>query len=251
MNEKLQSLRDKILEKIKTGEAQMRPRWHFALKAALMIVGAVIVVITLVYIFSFVIFVLRNNGVWFVPAFGFRGIGIFLMSLPWVIILAGLVFVGILEILVRHYSFAYRRPLLFSLSGIIALALVGSIVISQTPLHEKLFSRAQHGRLPFAGGLYRGYGMQRDQDAHKGVIKEFNENGFKMEGRLGDDFVVIVTPETQYPSGVNFQEEDMVLVLGKSNDGTIQALGVIRVDQNMRPRTGRYPGWFRPQMLPR
>src|SRR3989344_577393 len=94
------SIKDAVLAKIKSGQAKMKPRWHFVLKDALFAMGSVIVALTLLYLLSFVIFVLHRNGAWFAPSLGLRGAREFFFALPWLLILTMAVFAGILEILV-------------------------------------------------------------------------------------------------------------------------------------------------------
>ncbi len=252
MNEESQkkSLQKIILEKIRSGKAKMRPKWHFVLKAALIVAGLIIVTLALLYLVSFVLFVLRQTGVWFLPAFGLRGIGTFLISLPWLLVLVGIVFIILLEALVRHYSFAYRKPLLYSLLGIIIFVTVASIVVARTSFHEGLFMRARMEKLPVAGQLYRDFGMPKNKDAHIGTITEITNDGFRIETPRGETLTIIVTSETRFPSGIDFQKDDRVVVLGQRDDGTVKALGIRRIDEMMEQHSLRNRGWYRPIIPP-
>jgi hypothetical protein len=151
------SIKDQVMEAIKRGQVKMRPRWHFVLRASLFFTGLTIVSMALVYLASFIIFFFQRTGAISVPVFGFRGIISFLFSLPWLLILFGIIFVVLLELLIRRYSFAYRRPLLYSLLGIIVFASLVGFVVSKTSLHRGFFARAQERKLPIAGPLYRHY----------------------------------------------------------------------------------------------
>lgn len=245
-NEK--SFPEAVLKKIKAGRVQMRPRWHFVFGAALVATGLAIGVLTLFYLASFIFFILHQTGVWFLPAFGLRGVTAFLLSLPWLLILAGIVFTILVEILVRHYAFGYRKPLLYSLLAIIIFTLIASAVIAKTSLHENFFLRARAGRLPIAGSLYRDYGLRPLKDIHIGLVTELTADGFRLETRQGDSLLVIVTAETRFPRGVDFQKGDRVVVLGKQDNGGISALGIRRIGlgQEIQQRLPRNRGWFRP-----
>lgn len=237
-----------VLEKIKAGKARMIPRWHFVLQAALAAVGFIIVALASLYLVSFIFFMLNKTGIWFLPAFGFRGIGTFLTSLPWLLIAAGIVFIILLEILVRHYSFGYRKPLLYSLLGIVIFVAVASALVSRTSFHEGLYKRAHMGRLPVFGKLYRGYESQRNRGAHTGVVTEITNDGFQMENLEGNILSIVVTPETSFPLGLDFQKGDRVLVLGDLDGNTVQAFGIRRIDENMRRYHIQNRGWYRPSM---
>ncbi|MBU4141685.1 hypothetical protein KKE99_02325, partial [Patescibacteria group bacterium] len=90
-NKNQKSIKESILSVIKSGQVKMRPRWHFVLKTALAAFGVIILVLTVLYLASFIIFVLRQTGVLFVPAFGLQGWFAFFTNLP--IFLIGLLIV--------------------------------------------------------------------------------------------------------------------------------------------------------------
>lgn len=242
-------IRDLVLEKIKTGKAHMRPRWHFVLKTVLAVTGLVIIAVVAVYVASFVVFVFHHTGMEFLSGFGLRGLGRLLISLPWIVIGLGLVFVGILELLVRHYPFAYRKPLLYSLVGVVGVVVAGSFVVAKTSFHEGLLMRVRQGRLPIVAPLYRGFELERGRHTHIGSITTFVDEGLRMKDRAGDDLFVIVNSDTSFPRGVDFQEGDFIFVLGDRDRDTIKALGIRRInDRPERPFMQR--GWYRPSISP-
>jgi hypothetical protein len=245
-NPEKNSLHEKILQSIKTGEVKMRPKWHFVLRGALVGIGTVLVALTLLYIISFIIFILHQNGTLFAPGLGVRGLGIFLFSLPWILIVITLIFIAVLEILVRRYAFAYRRPLLYSALAVVFLVLVGGVIIARTSLHPKFFIYAREGRLPIAGQLYRGYGMQRLPNIHPCIITEINENGFVAEDIRNERVVVMISSDTEFPFGTNFSIGDRVLVLGDRSNTTISATAIRKIEDTMYMR--QRPGTSSPRV---
>jgi len=252
MNEELQkkSIKETVLDKIKAGKARMIPRWHFVLRAALAAVGFLIVAGLALYILSFAFFIVRKTGIWFLPDFGIRGIGVFLFSLPWFLVIAVIAFIIILEALVRQYSFGYRKPLLYSAIGIIVFVVAASVFVTETPFHEGLYRRAHMGELPIIGQLYRDYESPRNKDAHIGTITEMTSDGFKIQNPAGEILSVIVASDTGFPAGLDFQKGDQVLVLGSRDGDIVKAVGVRRIDNDdMMPRRNRQnSGWYRPPM---
>lgn len=223
------TLREQVQDAIHSGRVKMRPKWHFALRAALAGIGGVMVGFTLLYLVSFVLFVLRHNGVLFVPMFGFFGWYAFFVSLPWLLIFFLVLFVVVLEVLVHRYAFAYRRPLLYSALAIAILAVLGGQLVAVTPLHRRMFISAQHGGLPVAGRFYRHYGRPHSRNIHPGVISELTPQGFVMQNRLGESLTVILTRRTRLPLGADFFAGDGVVVFGDRDDHTVHALGVRKV----------------------
>lgn len=243
------SIKDMVLEKINAGKTRMIPRWYFILRAALALVGLVIFLLSSLYIMSFILFILRKTGIWFLPVFGIRGVGVFLASIPWLLVITGATFIILLEALVRHYSFGYRKPLLYSVAGIIIFVAAASVFVLGTSFHEGLYKRAHMGGLPIIGQLYRDYESIWNNNAYVGVISELTSDGFKMENMRGETLSVIVTSETSFPSGLDFQKGDRAIVLGNRDEDTVKAIGVRRIDDNMMPRHGRQNnGWHSPAM---
>lgn len=224
-------IREHILDAIKSSRIIMRPKWHFVLKAALMAIGGIILFLTLLYLASFILFVLRRTGIWFVPVFGARGWYAFLISFPWLLIGASAIFFIILEVLVRRYAFAYKRPLLFSLLGIVILVFVGVIIVDLTHVQGRFSRFTEEHRVPFARDFYHRFGPPRFGNIHKGDITEITPVGFLMseseEG--GESFSVIITPQTRLPFGAGFSIGDAVVVFGDRESSTIQAFGVRKV----------------------
>lgn len=229
------SLEGAILSRIKNGEAKMKPRWHFALKTAFSLCAIIILVFSILYLASFVLFVLRQTGTIFLPSFGFRGFGLLLVSLPKLIISAVIIFVILLEILVRHYSFTYRKPLLYSVLGIVVLVFLGGYIFHKTGVHSRLFMIAEDMRMPFVRPLYRGYINGGPPEVHPGVIVSITDTLILLRDRSGREFEVMITPETRLPFGFDFEEGDEIMVFGESSTGTVRALGIRRIDFDKRP----------------
>ncbi len=109
------NINDRIFEKIKNGQVKMRPKLYFVLKSLIFALGIVLASILVLFLFSFIVFCLKLGGIWFLPKFGFRGLGIFFISFPWFLILLALFLIFLLEIIAKKYSFVYKRPIIFSL----------------------------------------------------------------------------------------------------------------------------------------
>lgn len=229
-----------VLEKIKDGKVDMKPRWHFVLKTVLSITAIVLVTLLTVYIFSFVFFFLQQSGVLFAAAFGFRGISFFVMSSPWLLIGAALLFVLLLSVFLTRFSFSYRRPLVYSFIGIVALALLGSFFIEHTTMHARLGSFAEREGVPVLAPLYRGAIEELPEGVHAGVITAINESGFILQTEEGRELQVVITPDTRLPHGLRFEVDDRVFVFTEDQGDTVDAFGVRPIKGPRRDRMMRF-----------
>lgn len=228
------SIHDKVVKAIETGQVKMRPKWHFVLYGVFWAVGMILAFLTLLYLASFIIFVLRETGTWFVPGFGLRGLGIFFLALPWLLLLVAIIFLVLLEILIRRYSFAYGRPLLYSVLAIIFFVVLGGFVLARPLLHRGLFLRAQHGGFP---------GVMGSRNVAAGEITEITGELLKIKNPR-ETFEIQITPETRFPFGTDLALGDRVVILGERQDGTIKAYGIRRIGDEM-PHMSRFRGKFR------
>ncbi len=229
-----------VFEAIQSGKLSMRPRWHFVLRTVLLILGIVLVLLTTLSLVSFVIFALRESGLWFVPIFGSRGWLEFFASLPWILIVAAILFIIVLEILVRRFSFGNHQPLLYTALGIILGVVALGVIIA--PLHKE-FLKDAYGDvgLPVVGGLYRSFGASNLSNTHVGVIFETTDDGFILENRNSQKLHVVVSSQTHFPFGTEFSEGDVVVVLGDWDDDTVQAFGVREINNELGSSTMRMP----------
>lgn len=237
MNDEVNSIKDNILKSIEMGQVKMKPKWHFVLSAILLFVGVVWAVLVLVYIISFIIFVLHQTGAWFVPGFGLHGWQEFLMSFPWLIVLLAVLFIVILEILVRKYSFGYRKPLLFTTVGVLVFVVGGGYVVAQTSFHRGLFDQSIEEHLPIAGGFYKQYGKPHRDNVAIGAITEIEDDtGYKIQDRRNQVFEIMFDDDTVFPDGKSFNVGDSIVVFGNHNStNVIKALGIKKVDGTEPP----------------
>jgi len=242
------SISEKVLKQIKSGKTKMRPKVYFVAKTILIVLGILLLSLSLFFLISFIMFSLRSTGVWYLPRFGFPALHTFFFSLPWLLILMGLALIVVLEILVNRFSFSYRRPLVYSLLGVIITVTLGSFLLQRSQMHSVLFRQVRDGRLPLTGQLYRNFGMRKFREVHHGLISEITEDALIIETVRREKLRIIVTSKTRLPSGTGIQQEDVVVVFGKRDDHTVEAIEIQKVDDSLNifqsPRL-RPPGFRR------
>lgn len=234
-----QSIRDLIEQKIQEGRVAMRPRWHFVLRAVLAVLGVLLVLLVGLYLVSFVVFVARTTDIGFLPEFGLRGVGYFLYSLPWVVIGIAFVFVIVLEVLVRRYAFAYRRPLLYTVvGGLMFVALGGAALAYYTPIH------GPSHRLPIAQPVYRHYESLPVREVKRGRVVEMHDGEPEIrmvapsvrpdvrasEEREGKRVRVRTNKATKKAQGRELRVGDDVMIFGEDDGDDIRAFGIRRLN---------------------
>jgi len=239
--EKKSSLVDNVLERIKSGQIRMRPKFYFILKTILAIGGIMLIGGFTLFLISFIAFHLRASGIWYLPGFGPQGFGAYLKLLPWFLIFIGVILILVLEILAKRFALIYRRPIFYSLLAIILIALIGGFLIDKTPLHPGLFLQARQGELPLMAPIYREFGMPRFENVHRGIVEELTENGFILRKTDQELLTVILFPDTQFPFGKEIKEGDSIVVMGERDDGRVRAFAIRRIDDQFETFEHRLP----------
>jgi len=223
-------LEEKFLHDIASGKLKMKPRWHFILQAALLIVGIFIIFLTLLYLSSCIIFLLHQSGVWFLPSFGFRGVYAFISHLPWLLLLFLIVFMVLLEILIKRYSISYRSPLIYTILGIVLIVVIGGFCVQMTDFHLNLSRFAQDNRLPLAEPFYRHYGRQRFDNVYQGIVVTTTAYGFILMDIDGHELNIILPNQSTTTINSEYSKGNNVVIFGDRDRDDIQAIGVRRID---------------------
>lgn len=234
----------KALSEIESGKVKMRPKWYFLGQTALLVVGTMLLAFVMLFLASFVVFMMRQTGIWFIPAFGISKFGLLLRSLPWILIILVIIFAVILEFLVKQYSFGYRRPLLYSALGIIIIAIAGGIFLEMTPLHRMLYASARNNHLPFGGGIYQHYGggmMGRNIIA--GNITSVSPAGFAILTPRDEEIFLNIDSNTEISTLSEFKEGDAIVAFIKMEGETVTALEIRKISDEMHfPKNRRMRG---------
>ncbi len=218
------------LQKIKSGEISMRPRWYFLLHSAVVVTGGVFLCLTLLYLVSFIFYALRESGLWVVPGLGAPASWQLLFSLPWLLIVVAIVFIVLLEILVRQFAFSYRRPLLYTVGVIVLFVIVVGGFVSTTSFHRRVFNSVERRHVPLAPGFYRSYARPRLPNVVRGRVVGVSSRGLLIMTAEGEAVSVFITPHTRLPGGAEFETGDTVIIAGERRGDTIAAFGLQEIE---------------------
>jgi len=216
----------------------MKPKYRFVLNTVFFGLGAFLVFSLTVFAVSFIAFILRGRGAWFLPGFGWPGIKIFIISFPWILVLAVIIFLAILEILVKHFGFAYRRPLIYSVLGVVIVISVVGVYIDSTPLHTNALRSAAKSNLPIAGPLYMNYGLAPIDNIYEGVVSDItDETDFLIEAPDGKSYNIAMPTSTDVKIIKNgkIQKDDRVMIIGEKDGSNIKAFGIQKLEINEEP----------------
>lgn len=219
-----------VLEKIHAGNVSMHSRVFFVLRAALLGSIAIFILAGSLFVLSFVFFSIQNNGTHFLLEFGGQGLLTFFSLFPWAFLLLFILLLVALELLVRHSTSAYRFSLLRIFLWILVLGIVGSSLLSLTPLHSSFLSAAEKDRLPLIGPVYtQVHTSRKAQGVYRGDIISITDSRFVISyndtDRDSDEGTWTVVP----PKGFKLSTlsvGDKVYVAGRIQHDIVYAYGI-------------------------
>lgn len=119
----IHNLKEELLETIKDGSLKQRPKWYFAFLSFLSILGICTLFTLLLYVVSFIVLVFGEEV-------DFRGEAHFfdmIHALPIILVLLVIILLCGLFVLIHHYRFSYKKPVLYSILGIFFVTTIVTI----------------------------------------------------------------------------------------------------------------------------
>ncbi len=223
-------LQESIIADIKKNHIAPKAKGYFVLLAVLAVTGSLALCIAILYVASLAFFSMKQSGAWLMPGFGPSWVGDFLLSLPWLLILAVCILLIILGILIRRFSFAYGRPVLYSILAFIILTAIGAFLVERTPLHGFIMHEVGEQRLSAAGPLYHRYGEKRMDRIIPCTIVERTPDGYVARSE-NNRLINIVFTKDRSAELSRFRPGDLIAVMGDCEGTTIRAEAIRRLSQ--------------------
>ncbi|MEI6400516.1 MAG: hypothetical protein WCO58_03285 [bacterium] len=153
MTETIHNLKEELLQTIKTGSLKQKPKWYFAFFSFLSVVGILTLFTLLLYITSFIVLVFGEE-------INFRGGAHFfemIHVLPIVLILFVIILLCTLFVLIHHYRFSYKKPVLYSIVGIFLVTTILTIGLTAFD-NEMRFARiGEDSDMPIIRTMHQHY----------------------------------------------------------------------------------------------
>lgn len=235
-NENIQphNITNQILEKIKSGEVNMKPKYYFMLKLIALGVTIFLTSIFSTILVSYVLFSIKVSGQFFLLGFGIKGFYHFFMALPWLILILDMLLIVFLDWLLKGFRFGYNSPILMLfVFTLVAITILASL-LNFTSFHNSLMQRAERKNLPLAGSFYDGLRKSHgSQGTFRGKIISIEStttfsmmhNDFDMNDE-DNNTVEVFVPDTVNMYAMSLVPGDQVFIAGERIPTGIQAYGI-------------------------
>ncbi|MBI4117767.1 MAG: hypothetical protein HY453_01655 [Parcubacteria group bacterium] len=179
-NQFQKSLSDRVLGVIESGDIDMKPQWYFMLKFFMSVVSTVLMIVFCAFLLSFAIFIMNANGSLILSQFGLNGVLTLLASLPWVLLFLCAVLILGSEIACKSFSAVYQKPLIYSLTLLIAFLGIGTFALHANAVHEHAYTRLRSEEGSPLGRLYHWYATMKPKDVFFGKAVNVENDTFDL-----------------------------------------------------------------------
>lgn len=232
-NKQQNNIKDEILQKIKSGQVSMRPKYYFLIKLVVLAFVTFVTFVLSAVIVSYVIFSIKASGQTNLLNFGPRGFYHFLLALPWLILFIDVFLIIVLDWLLKSFRFGYNSSVLFLLVVTMVSITVLATLINYTSFHRSLLHRAENKNLPLAGGFYMGIRMSHgNQGMFRGEVVSIvststffiKHNDFDNDTK--DSLIEVFVPQGSDVFTLFLKNGDKVFIAGDKIPSGIRAYGI-------------------------
>jgi hypothetical protein len=143
------ALKERILDKIESGDVAMHSDAYFALKTAGLIAAAIGVLVITIFICNFIFFSMRINHHIQLLTSGATGWSVLLRIFPWWLLLFDVALMVYLQQMLKGFRFGYQIPVAYIFLILIALAIAVSLLLDDgIDVNDRLLEHAHRHELP-------------------------------------------------------------------------------------------------------
>ncbi|HEY4509281.1 MAG TPA: hypothetical protein VJC13_03355 [Candidatus Paceibacterota bacterium] len=239
-NTQQNNIKQDVLEKIKTGQIQMKSRARFISGVTVLVCVTILVFIISALLISYIFFSIYTSGHLFLLGFGTRGFYQFILYFPWLLLALDALLLLLLDFLLKRFKFVYHRPVLIIFLGTLFLIAFIGFLVDLTSLHRAMMYRAEERNLPVFGGFYDGLRKShRERGIVHGEVISINGSELVLRRDDYDDYGFATASSTlrvvapiSLKVGTFLQVGDEVFVAGDIINGEIHAYGIRKINTN-------------------
>jgi hypothetical protein len=222
-----------VLKKIETHELTMRPKIYFIFKMIALFVLTALVLVLSAYICSFILFTIRQSSSAALLGFGPRGFALFLQLFPWGLFILDIIFIFILGLLLKHFSFGYRNPVLYISLILLIIVISLATLIDYNRFDDFFLQQARDNHIPVIGSFYdQG---RRPPSPETGVCRcvvlgiQGNVLTMREDSPFGSTTVIAIVPQNIATSSLRVGEK--LFLLGAFRNGNIYITDIRSLDK--------------------
>lgn len=228
----MERIKEQVMTAIQEGGIHPHSKWYFFIRNSIYILAGIILVLSTLYVGSFIIFAFQASGLIFLSRTGFFGIGIILQELPWVLVLFVMLGIFLTLLLSKSSYFSYRTPTLYVFTGIVVVLVAGSFVMSGYNLHRSIYTRGY--AMPPVRMLYENFADPERHHGTPGEIVAIYENGISITTPRNEIVEIVISSSTEVMANMGLDIGEKVFVVGRRASASIDAEIIREITEQQR-----------------
>lgn len=221
-------MEERVLHDIRQQKLAMRSKWRLGLPHVLVVAGAIILALAVILHTNSILYGFRMNGSWLLLQSGFGNLHYVLSAFPWLLTGLAVVLVLGLVAIISRTTRAYRLPILYTIITVPAVVVALSVLMETFPGNDELHKFTTQS-IPMAGAIYRSVANVEPAHTFIGEVRAATADHFTLINRQGVAIPVQVSVTTKLPTPSPVQDSQVVQVIGKKNQGKVEAESIQKV----------------------
>lgn len=221
----IRNIHNSILNKIESGAIRQKPKWRFVFQMLLFVFGFIALTLIFFYLISFFALVFRERHIFEALSFGPQTVFVMMHKLPLLLVLLVTTIFLILQVLVRHFAFAYMKPVAMTFGAGLALTFVIFIAVLNMDKDSRIARFGQGRHLMPIDMLHARFRNNMQAEVVHGRVESVHEDTYGIRDVGGREHVIYITKETQM-SQPAYVVGDNVGILLEKKDGQSYAIAM-------------------------
>lgn len=232
-NEKENKISEEIIGKIKRGEIKMLSKNYLLMKSAIFGIVSLFVVMTAAFFLVLVFYILKINGFINMSCFGLKGIRDMILSLPILLFALAILFVIAAAMFLHEYPATYRRPLIYSVGGLLVIFSAGLLVFTEAvSLRRAVYNEIETGEIPLVSSFFDYIKEVNPRNVYKGRVVKVYANSITFNAENEEEILrAAFGPQTSIYADEPIKAGDYVIIHGRKNGNTIGVFVVEKIEE--------------------
>lgn len=219
---------------IESGTIKQKPKWYFVLLTLMAVFSLTALFLILFYFVSFVSLVLREHLIFEAFSFGPQTVLDILHTVPPLLVVLIITVFLLLHVLVRHFAFAYTRPVLATLGAGVLVTMLSFWLVFTIDTESRIARFGEGRHIAGIDIIHREFRDRHPPLSVRGSIQNIQDNVYTIQDTHGKTIVFFVNERTRMDTP-SYATGDMIVVLLAPRDDSFDALAIRHVTANISP----------------
>lgn len=221
----INSIHSKIVNMIESGTIKQKPKWHFVLLTLMAVFSLTALFSILLYFVSFMSLVLREHLIFEALSFGPQTVFDILHTVPPLLVVLIITVFLLLHVLVRHFAFAYTRPVLATLGAGVVVTMLSFWLVFTIDTESRIARFGEGRHIAGIDMIHKEFRDRHPPLSVRGTIQNIQGAIYTIQDSHRKVITFTVNERTRADAS-SYVTGDMIMVLLASHEDSFDALAI-------------------------